>query len=195
MARGHGDKLARKQQEAVSALLTEPTIGQAAAKVKVNERTLREWLKLPTFLSAYRDARRQVVEAAIGHLQQATGGAVVALWRNLTCGQASAEIKAAIAILDQSIRAVEVLDLAQEVANLKQEIERLKHGDGNPDARGGEAPDGPGWPGDGNAPTGPPAGGPGTNSDGSGPDPGQLADPPASLLFPQDPFARLPAGG
>src|SRR5688572_27719597 len=40
---GHGERLSRKQEQAVVALLEQPTLGQAAAAVGVNEKTLRSW--------------------------------------------------------------------------------------------------------------------------------------------------------
>ena len=43
-----------------------------------------------------------------------------ALTRNLTCGTPSAEIAAAKAIIDQSLRAIELVDLAERVEQLEQ---------------------------------------------------------------------------
>ena len=57
MPRGHGEKLTRKQEQAVSFLLTAPTIGKAAALAGVSARTLRNWMKLPAFAEACRQAR------------------------------------------------------------------------------------------------------------------------------------------
>ncbi len=118
---GHGNKLSRKQEQAIAALLALPTIPEAATKAGVNERTLWRWLQLPGFQSAYRAARRQVVESAIGTLQQATSEAVDALRRNLTSGAPSVEVQAAKAILDLSTKAIELMDLSERVEALEQE--------------------------------------------------------------------------
>jgi hypothetical protein len=61
---GHGEKLSRKREQAIAALLTQPTIAAAAKMAGIGERTLRRWLKLPEFASAYDAARREVVVAA-----------------------------------------------------------------------------------------------------------------------------------
>jgi hypothetical protein len=58
---------------AIAGLLSEPTIAAAAAKIGIGERTLRGWMQQPCFRTAYRLARVQVVEAAIGQLQQGGG--------------------------------------------------------------------------------------------------------------------------
>jgi hypothetical protein len=118
---GHGQKLTRKQEVLIGALLTEPTHAAAAAKAAVSEATVGRWLNLPAFRDAYRAARRAVVEAAIGRLQQATGKAVETLERNLTCEHHGSEIRAALGILDHAVNAVELLDVVERV----DELERL----------------------------------------------------------------------
>ena len=64
MARGHGEKMSRKGDLLVAALLTEPTLEAAAARAGVAVNTAKNWLKDPAFLAAYREARRRVVEQA-----------------------------------------------------------------------------------------------------------------------------------
>ena len=71
--------ISRKQDTAIGALLSQPTILAAAESVGVGESTLRRWLKNGDFLTAYRAARREVVSQAVGHLQGACSVAVVAL--------------------------------------------------------------------------------------------------------------------
>ena len=70
--KGHGEKLTRKQEQAIAALLSEATVGTAAEKAGVGEVTLYRWLKLPDFLGAYREARREVVEKAVAQMQQSS---------------------------------------------------------------------------------------------------------------------------
>jgi len=43
--KGHGEKLSRKQEQAIAALLTCPTIEQAAKAAGVGETTLWRWLQ------------------------------------------------------------------------------------------------------------------------------------------------------
>lgn len=117
---GHGEKLSRYQESAISALLTEPTVAEAAEKAGVSERTLRRWLSdSPEFVGAYRRARLQVVEAAISHLQQASAEAVATLRRNMDCGNPHAEIRAALGVMDLSIKGAELLDLEARIEELE----------------------------------------------------------------------------
>jgi hypothetical protein len=121
--RGHGQKRERLEDRALAALLSEPTIAAAATKAGIGESTLLRWMAEPDFKARYRAARRQVVEGAIGRLQQAATLAVDALTRNLTCGIPAVEVGAAKSILDQAIKAVELVDLAERVEALEQASE------------------------------------------------------------------------
>ena len=110
-----GGRKTAKREAALAALLSQPTLEQAAEKAGVSTRTLKGWLTDPDFQRAYRQERRRLVEGAVTRVQQACLKAVAALYRNLECGKPAAEIVAAKAILSLAIRAVEVQDLAQEV--------------------------------------------------------------------------------
>ena len=120
MAAGHGSKRPQREEAAVAALLAEKTIAEAAAKARIGETTLLRWMAEPEFKARLRAARRLVVEGAIGRLQQAATQAVDALARNLTCGIPAVEVGAARSILDQAIRAVELVDLAERVEQLER---------------------------------------------------------------------------
>ena len=122
MSAEKGGKRPRQEEVAISALLAEPTIVEAATKAGIAESTLRRWLQEPAFKAAYRTARCQVVEAAIGRLQTVTTKAVDTLERNLTCGIPAVEVGAAKSVLDQAVKAVELVDLAERVEQLEQAV-------------------------------------------------------------------------
>jgi DNA mismatch repair ATPase MutS len=73
------DGLTPKQHKALAALLSEPTVTAAAARVGIGERTLHTWLHEPAFDEAYTALRHDAVGLAVGRLQHATGLAVDAL--------------------------------------------------------------------------------------------------------------------
>jgi hypothetical protein len=144
--KGHGQKLTRTQEAVIAALLTEPTHAAAAAQAGVSEATLHRWLHLPQFQSAYRQARRAVVEVAIGHLQQVTVEAVEALQRNISCGHPPSEIRAALGILHHAVQGIELVDLAEQVEELSRAVhgvgEGQEHANAIPESQGGETADG-----------------------------------------------------
>ena len=118
---GHGEKLSRKQDQAITALVTCPSIAEAATQCGLAEVTLRRWLKQDGFRTAYREARRAVVQHAIVQVQQATGEAVATLRRVRQDPEtsASAKVSAAKAILDTAVKAVELEDLEARIAALE----------------------------------------------------------------------------
>lgn len=120
MTTGHGSKRNRQEEAALAALLAEPTIALAATKAGISHSTLVRWMAEPVFKARYREARRQVVEAAIGRLQTVTTKAVDTLERNLSCGIPAVEVGAAKSVLDQAVKAVELVDLAERVEQLEQ---------------------------------------------------------------------------
>ena len=111
-----------RQDRAIIALLAEPSIEAAAKTADVSDVTIWRWMKQPEFRAKLRDARRAVVEGAIGRLQQASTEAVATLQRNLTCGTPSVEVRAAATILDQAIKAVELFDMVERVEQLETRL-------------------------------------------------------------------------
>ena len=102
---GHGEKLTRKQEQAISTLLSEATVQQAATKAGVSYAALRHWLKDPGFVRAYRRSRRELVEGTIGRIQAAAGQAVDALLAVAKDGKKDSDrVRASVALLDFSLR-------------------------------------------------------------------------------------------
>jgi hypothetical protein len=106
--KGHGEKLSRKQEALISALLTAPRLADAAQTAGIGEVTAWRWLKDATFQAAYREARRAVVQHAITQVQQATGEAVETLRRVMQDPEAAAreleDLEAQIIALEQRAR-------------------------------------------------------------------------------------------
>jgi hypothetical protein len=112
MATGHGEKLARKQEQAVASLLQHATVRAAAAAVPINERTLREWMRHADFAAAYHRARREVLDGAVGRMQAAAGTAVDTLLAVARDGGKDADrVRASIALLDIAFRGLAEADI------------------------------------------------------------------------------------
>ena len=118
---GHGQKLSRKEEAAISALLTQGTLAEAASLAGIGEATLRRWLQRDDFQAAYRRARRETVSQAVAHLQRVSGEAVETLRTIMNDDQkpSSARVTAARVILEMSIKAVELEDLEVRIAALE----------------------------------------------------------------------------
>lgn len=71
------------------------------------------------------DARRELFKSALGELQHLTVAAVLALRRNLTSGDPSVEVRAALGVLDRVIRVADVLDQEARLARLESQLEQV----------------------------------------------------------------------
>ncbi len=117
-----GEKLTPKQERALVALLDCGEIKKAAEIAEVGEVTLWRWLQSPDFQSRYRAARRQLVETAIAQLQSDCTRAARVLREVAEDRQApaSSRVAAARTILEQSMGAIELMDLQERVERLEQ---------------------------------------------------------------------------
>ncbi len=110
-----------KHDKLLAALLTSATIQGAAKVAGISEATALRYLKEAEFAGAYREARRVLVSMAVSQLQRACGVAVMALIQVAkdTSAPASSRVSAAKAILETSLRAVEIDDLGERVEMLE----------------------------------------------------------------------------
>lgn len=117
---GHGEKLTRKQDAAIGALLSQPTISAAAASVVIGEATLRRWLKNPAFRAEYRRYKQEIFEHSIALLQASGDEAVKTLLSSLRADSEPVRLRAACAILDYAIKGSEIIDLEGRVSQLEE---------------------------------------------------------------------------
>jgi DNA-binding MurR/RpiR family transcriptional regulator len=113
--------LPRKQAKAITALLDHRTVGEAADAVGVGQSTIFRWMQDSNFQSAYRDAKYRIVNHSITRLQQVTGEAVETLVEIMKdeAKPASSRVACAKAILDMSVKTIELEDLVARVDALE----------------------------------------------------------------------------
>jgi hypothetical protein len=113
--------LTPRQQKVIGALLTEPTLEAAAQCAGVCRATLWRWLQDERFSKAYHQVRRESVRQAVARLQQASSEAVDTLRDVMQCATAhpAAKVSAAKAVLEFSLKAIELEDLALRIEQLE----------------------------------------------------------------------------
>lgn len=122
--KGHGDKAERQQEQLIAALLTSPNYAAAAKACGISKATVCRRMQDEQFKRAFRAARRDVVEATIGRLQQVSAEAVSTLRTALKCKAPNVRVSAARTILDFSLRAVELMDLEDRIAALEEQFKK-----------------------------------------------------------------------
>jgi DNA-binding MurR/RpiR family transcriptional regulator len=118
----NGAKLTPKQELLIAALLSSPTIQEAAHAAGVSEATAHRWIREAAFDAAYRAARRTAVRQAIARLQQAASQAVSLLITVINDDQAPTanRLRAAEKVIDQALKAIELEDLEARVVALEE---------------------------------------------------------------------------
>jgi hypothetical protein len=119
---GHGSKFGRKKEEAITALLTQRNVEEAARAANIGTRTLVRWLKIPEFQAAYLEARRAAVSQSNARLQQASSAAVSTLLKIMVDANspASTRVRAADSVLDHAKRAIEIDDIKVRLTALER---------------------------------------------------------------------------
>ena len=119
---GHGEKLSRKQEVAIVALLEESTVAAAARRVGVGEATLCRWQQAADFQRAFADARRQLLDRSLTNLRHAGQEAVETLRRNMECGNPSVEVKAASELISWMFKAAEMQEIEDRLNSLEASL-------------------------------------------------------------------------
>lgn len=120
-----------KQEAALRALLTHPTMKEAALAAGISEPTLWRYTKDAEFARRLREAQRGAVSHAVLRLQSAAGDAVRTLESvmNDDAAVAGPRITAARTILDMAVRLCRTEELEARIEELERFIERKQEED------------------------------------------------------------------
>jgi len=107
---------------ALVALLSNPSVKEAAAACNLSERTLFRFLSDDGFKTEYRDARRAIVETAIAAMQNGASEAVARLKDLMYSENPAAAVRSSQIVYESAVKGVEVLDLAERLEILEDEF-------------------------------------------------------------------------
>ena len=129
--KGHGSQFGRKKEAAVAALLTQRNRDEAAKAVGISTNTLLNWMKVPEFQKAFRDARRQAFSQSIARLQQGTTAAATTLLKMLIDQSTPPAVRARVAdsIFNRAAKAIEIEDIEARVSELERATESTRRRD------------------------------------------------------------------
>jgi len=122
------EKLSRKQERALTALLSHSTVTEASEACGVSERQLWRWLKDPKFSAAYNRLRNRLVESTLDRLAQMCGEATDTLRDTLTSEAAPAAVKvtAAAKILQLTLKLRETVEIEDRLRSIEEQIGKQK---------------------------------------------------------------------
>ncbi len=116
--------LTPKQEQAIVALLNEPSVARAAEACGIHQKSIFRWLDEPAFSRAYRKARREAFAQAISASQRYAPLAVQTLAKIMADATLSvaSRVSAATALLKFSRESIELDDLATRVDDLEKSL-------------------------------------------------------------------------
>jgi len=120
------ENLTPKQNTLILALLSLPTIAEAAKVANVPDSTARRWLRLPHVQEAYRAAQQEVFDAAMSQLKIGTIDAVKQLHKDMLSQEndASVRVRAALGWISKGIEQHQADQLRQETLQAMFAIEK-----------------------------------------------------------------------
>ena len=123
--RDRTEKYQRLKEQAVIAVLTAPTISDAAQSLNVSESTLYRWLAYDDFLEALRAARQEATKQAFAKLQRGTSRMVDVLFSIAEDKMASpaARVSAARSVLETVIKVTEDEEIITRLKRLEELID------------------------------------------------------------------------
>lgn len=113
--------------QAIVALLSEPSLARAASSAGISQATLWRWMQQPEFARRYRQAQRQVLTHTIARLQ-ATASDAAAVLHEIALNPAipaSARVSAARSILENAMKAAEFDTVVERMSDLERTLAEM----------------------------------------------------------------------
>jgi transposase-like protein len=125
---GHGEKISRRREAAIAALLNSPNLEKAAAECGIAVSTLRRWLKDDEFATLFAEAKSSLVRTATADLRKEMrkGVRVLASIAGNRKTPPAQRVSAAIALIRLALDAHESENLEERIKRLEREMERDK---------------------------------------------------------------------
>lgn len=131
LARAESDGLTEKQHKALAALVSEPTLKDAAKAAGCSVSTLWRYLQDADFARRLRELRRESVAQAAARLQRDSGEAARVMYELMTGAEVppAVGLGAARSVVENAFRSLEADELLRRVEELEQFIKRKAEGD------------------------------------------------------------------
>ena len=115
------EQLTNKQRKAIEALLVTNTINRAAKRANVSDSSLYRWMRLESFQTVLREARRDILVHTTTRLQQMSVRAVDALEKVLDDDKATSasRISASRLTLDMMYRGAAIDDIIDRLKTVE----------------------------------------------------------------------------
>lgn len=117
-------KITERKEKALAALLTSQTQEEAANKLGITARTIRQYLQDPEFSQKYKEASSNLITDATEQIQKSLSPAIATL-RNIAEDEnavLNARVSAARGLLEYGIRLAELSELYKRIEELEERL-------------------------------------------------------------------------
>jgi len=125
------DSLPSERRRALEALLSAPTIGQAAKLAGVSRITLWRYQQEPVFSAELRAARDAAFAEGLSRLKGAVDDAVGKLRGLLDSDDEGVQLSASKAVLDYAVKAFSVLETDERLRRIEEQLANVGRTNGN----------------------------------------------------------------
>lgn len=124
MSDGHGEKLSRKANLLMLALLTSNNLEDAASVAGVSVATARRWYRREDFQSQFKELQGEITDHSLRQLKGSLNEALNVLRSvmNDAGNSPSARVSAARTILDNGFKALELSDVLSRLEVLERKV-------------------------------------------------------------------------
>ena len=118
---GHGAKFSRKKEQAIAALLAQPSVAEAARVAGIGHQTLLRWMKNQEFSTRYKAARRAEYRQSMARLRQGATAAAATILKIMFDRRAKAatRLNAATVVLSEAQDAIGMEDFGEQATAMR----------------------------------------------------------------------------
>ena len=119
--KGHGERRTRAEGQFLAALLSSPSIAEAARYAGISERSAARWMADPAFRERLRSAQDEIVGHSLSRLKVSINESLDTLRgiMNNSDEPAGARVTAARVMLDNAIKVIETTDIIRRIEALE----------------------------------------------------------------------------
>ncbi len=122
-------RFSRKQEQAFIELLNpfNKSKGDIARKLKISERVLYNWLKIPQFIDRVKEERRKLVKQAFEDINSLTIKASKGLEELLNSGTENVRLRACQTVLNYNLKILEYQELQERITILEETLDKGRY--------------------------------------------------------------------
>lgn len=124
MPSGHGSKLEKRMDQVLAALISCPTLREAAFACNISPCTITRWLQIPEFRARHEEVQQEILKAAVKDARGLFGIGLQTLREIAESGEDErARVSAATKLVDIGFKTIELDEIKAKVEELRRKVD------------------------------------------------------------------------